>query len=147
MGERLVCRCRGLSDRAVRDAARHSRAGSLQELCASSGAGAECETCHPELEEILASQQGLPVDREVRRQNQRTCARETRAQVLTWLEQSASPLLAAFETSLDAVEVDGLTVRLWIGGRARRQALHAVGERLREEVCPELEVEPLGARG
>ncbi len=147
MGARLVCRCRGLSDRAVHDAARHSGAGTLPELCAAIGAGAECETCHPELEEILASQHGLPVDREWRRQNRRTCARETRARVLTWLEQSATPLLSAFEASLDAVEVEGLTVRLWIGGRARRQALRAVGERLRDEVCSELEVEPLGARG
>jgi bacterioferritin-associated ferredoxin len=136
-----------LSDRGVREAARHSGAGRLAELCAASGAGAECETCHPELEEILASQHGLPVDREWRRQNRRTCARETRAQVLAWLEQSATPILAAFETSLDAVEVEGLTVRLWIGGRARRQALRAVAERLCDEVCPELEVEPLGARG
>jgi len=147
MGERLVCRCRGLSDRAVRDAARQHGADTLQALCAASGAGADCETCQPELEEILAAQRGLEVDREWRRQNRRTCARETRARVLTWLEQSATPLLAAFETSLDAVEVDGLTVRLWIGGRARRQALHAVGERLRDEVCSDLEVEPLGARG
>jgi bacterioferritin-associated ferredoxin len=144
-GTRLVCRCRGLSDRAVREAARRSGASALPALAAA--CGAECESCLPELEEILAALQGLPIEREWRRQNRRSCARETRARLLAWLEERADALLEPLGSRLDAVEIDGLTVRLWIGGRARREALRSVGERLRAEVCPELEVEPLGARG
>jgi bacterioferritin-associated ferredoxin len=144
---RLVCRCRGLSDRAVHELARLRAAGSVAELAATCGAGAECETCHPELEEILARVQGRPVERECRLANRRTCARETRARLLAWLEQRAQPILDSLGASLDAVEIEGLTVRLWIGGGARREALRAVAECLRAEICPDLEVEPLGTRG
>jgi bacterioferritin-associated ferredoxin len=48
----LVCHCKGLTDRQVRDAVRDG-AGTRRQLSRSCGAGAVCGGCRPVLEEIL----------------------------------------------------------------------------------------------
>jgi len=48
----LVCHCKGLTDRQVRDAVRDG-AGTRRQLSRSCGAGAVCGGCRPVLQEIL----------------------------------------------------------------------------------------------
>jgi bacterioferritin-associated ferredoxin len=48
----LVCHCKGLTDRQVRDAVREG-AGTRRQLSRSCGAGAVCGGCRPVIEEIL----------------------------------------------------------------------------------------------
>ena len=48
----IVCQCRGISDRDVRDAVRRG-AVDLADLAAECGAGADCRGCHATLEDLL----------------------------------------------------------------------------------------------
>lgn len=47
-----ICHCRGVTDRTIR-AAVASGAGSVEQVAARCGAGADCGGCHPALEELL----------------------------------------------------------------------------------------------
>lgn len=140
---RIACRCLGLADFRLRELARSGRLETVGQVSEASGAGAECETCHPEIEEILAECRGERVDAELRSQNRRTCAAETRAQLVEWLEKVAVPCLAEFDASLDGFRIEGLAVRLRLGGRADAGVLRFLADAMRADVCADLEVEPL----
>ena len=140
---RIACRCLGLADFRLREMARSDGLETLSDVARATGAGAECETCHPEIEEILAECRGERVDAELRRQNRRTCAAETRARVVEWLEKVAVPCLEELDASLDGFRIEGLAVRLRLGGRADAGVLRFLADALRADVCPDLEVEPL----
>jgi bacterioferritin-associated ferredoxin len=144
---RIACRCRGLADFRLREAVTQQRLGTLSEVARSTGAGVDCETCHPEIEEILAETRGERVDREVRRENRRTCNAETRARLSEWIERVAIPCLAEFDLTLDGFSFDGLAVRLRLGGRPDDGILRLLTQGLHADVCPDLEVEPLVSRG
>jgi len=140
---RIACRCTGLSDFRLREAVRHRGLRCLSDVTAATGAGGSCETCHPEIDEVLAEMRGERVDPEVRRQNRDMCAAETRARLLDWLEKVAIPCLEELGTTLDGFRIDGLALQLRLGGRADPGVLHLLGESVRADVCPDLEVEPL----
>ncbi len=140
---RIACRCLGLTDFRLQERVRSERLETVAQVSEACGAGAECETCHPEIEEILAVCQGERVDAELRSQNRRTCAAETRARVVEWLEKVAVPCLAELDASLDGFRIDGLAVRLRLGGRADAGVLRLLADAMRADVCADLEVEPL----
>jgi len=51
----IVCLCRGVSERDITDAARKG-AASVEDVSRScAGAGADCGTCRPTIEEVLAA--------------------------------------------------------------------------------------------
>jgi NAD(P)H-nitrite reductase large subunit len=140
---RIACRCLGLADFRLRELARTGGLETVAQVTEASGAGGSCETCHPEIEEILAECRGERVDAELRSQNRRTCAAETRARLVEWLEKVAVPCLAELDASLDGFRIEGLAVRLRLGGRADTGVLRLLGDAMRAEVCADLEVEPL----
>lgn len=143
----ITCRCRGVADFRLREAVAQQRLDSLAQVVGATGAGVDCETCHPEIEEILAEARGERVDREVRSQNRRTCNAETRARLSEWIERVAVPCLAEFDLSVDGFSFDGLAVRLRLGGRPSEGILRLLSEGLRAEICSDLEVEPFARRG
>ncbi len=144
---RIACRCRGVADFRLREVVTQERLTTLADVRGATGAGVDCETCHPEIEEILAEARGETVDREVRSQNRRTCNAETRARLSEWVEQVAVPCLAEFDVTLDGFSFDGLAVRLRLGRRPDEGILRLLADGLRAEVCPDLEVEPVLPRG
>jgi NifU-like protein len=140
---RIACRCRGLADFRLREIARRDGLESLAQVTRATGAGGSCETCHPEIEEILAECRGERVDAELRGQNRRTCAAETRARLVEWLENVAVPCLAELDASLDGFSIEGLAVRLRLSGGADAEVLRLLADAMRADVCADLEVESL----
>jgi len=141
---RLVCRCLGVASFRIFDAARARGLASVAEVTKATGAGGGCTTCHEEIEEILADVRGQAVEPGVRLENRLICEAETRARIEGSLESLIAPRLAELGASLDGLEIDGLRVRVRLGGRAREEAFRVVAEQLRRYVCRDLEVEARG---
>jgi NifU-like protein len=146
---RLVCRCLGVASPRIYAAARAQRLASVPEVTKAVRAGGGCGLCHPEIEEILAELRGEPVDPGVALENQLVCRQETRARVEASLESLIRPRLAALGATIGAVEVEGLRVRVRLGGEADAQAATLLTQQLRRLVCEDLEVEAAfeGTRG
>jgi NifU-like protein len=140
---RLVCRCLGVASTRIYVAARAQELRSIAEVTKAVRAGGGCGMCHPEIEEILAEVRGEAVDPMVSLENQLICRQETQARIEASLESVIRPRLAARGMSLDAVEVDGLRVRVKLDGTDVTGALELVRAKLREFVCEDLEVELL----
>jgi len=138
---RLVCRCLGVASFRILDAARAQGLASVAEVTKATGAGGGCTTCHEEIEEILADLRGAPVDPWVRHENRLVCEVETRARIEGSLESLIVPRLTELGVSLDGVEIDGLRVRVRLGGRPGDEVCRLVAEKLRRYVCGDLEVE------
>jgi bacterioferritin-associated ferredoxin len=85
----IVCLCKAVSDRAVRDAIARG-AGTLDEVALASGAGRDCGGCHGVLEEML---KGQPADHGKCSGNCAGCTRHQRSEATgaTPLRAAASP--------------------------------------------------------
>jgi len=140
---RLVCRCLGVASFRIYAAVREHDLSTVPEVTKHTRAGGGCGTCHPEIEEILAEVRGEPVDPGIAVENRLVCDAETRARVEGSLESLVLPALAEREVTLDGLEIEGLRVRVRLGGRAADEAYALVAETLRTYVCADLEVEPL----
>jgi len=139
-----VCRCLGVASSRIYAAARELGLSTVAEVTKHTRAGGGCTTCHPEIEEILAELGDEPVDPAVALENRLVCDAETRARIEGSLESLVLPKLAEREVTLDGLEIEGLRVRIRLGGPAAADAYGFVEEKLRRYVCADLEVEPLG---
>jgi NifU-like protein len=116
------------------------RAGGLAtvaEVTEAVRAGGGCGLCHPELEEILREARGEAVDAVLARENAAVCHQETTARVAMALLRILTPI----GVSATAVEVDGLSVRVRLRAAPDPALATHVAERLRRNVCAELDVE------
>jgi NifU-like protein len=139
---RLVCRCLGVASPRIYRAVRAQGLASVPEVTKAVRAGGGCGLCHPEIEEILAEVRGEPVDPGVALENGLVCRQETQARVGASLESLIRPRLEALGATLEDFAVEGLRVRVRLGGAAGEEALRLVAEKLRKYVCEDLEVEP-----
>lgn len=138
---RLVCRCLGVASPRIYRAAREQGLASVAEVTKAVRAGGGCGMCHPEIDEILAELRGEPADPGLALENQLVCRQETRARIEGSLESLIRPRLATLGVALEGFEVDGLRVRVRIGGAHDGRAAALVDEKLRHFVCEDLEVE------
>jgi len=138
---RLVCRCMGVASPRIYAAVRSVGLASVSDVTKAVRAGGGCGLCHPEIEEILAELRGEPIDAALALENQLVCQQETLARVEGSLQSLIRPRLEALGATLESVAVEGLRVRVRLGGRVDERAARLVGERLREFVCEDLEVE------
>ncbi len=137
---RLVCRCLGVSSPRIEAAIRSGGAASVLDVIEAVGAGGACGTCRPEIEEILADARGEPFEATQRVQNRLVCEAETQARVAASLGGAARAYLASCGITIEAVEIEGLQVRIRYGGDPDPEAERFVSERLREYVCEDLQV-------
>jgi NifU-like protein len=137
---RLVCRCLGVASPRIFEAVRREGLTSVDEVTKSLRAGAGCTTCHDEIEEILADVQGTPVDPDVRLENRLVCDAETRSRIEGSVDSLLRPRLAERGASIESVEIDGLAVRVRLGGEASEEIERYVVEKLRKYICADLEV-------
>jgi NifU-like protein len=138
---RLVCRCMGVASPRIYAAVRESGLTSVADVTKAVRAGGGCGLCHPEIEEILADARGEPFDPSLALENQLVCRQETLSRIEGSLHSLIRPRIEALGATLDAVSVDGLRVRVRLGGVADARAARLVAEKLREYVCEDLEVE------
>lgn len=138
---RLVCRCLGVSSPRLFEAIRREGLAAVDEVTKAALAGGGCTTCHPEIEEILADVRGEAVEPALRLENRLICESETRARIEGCLESLILPRLAEREVTLDGLEIDGLCVRVRLGGDRDGEGLRLVRKKLRKCVCEDLEVE------
>jgi len=138
---RLICRCMGVASPRVFEAIRAHGLTSVAEVTKAVRAGGGCGVCHPEIEEILADVRGEPVDPSVALENQLVCRLETTSRVEGSVASLIGPRLEPFGARVESVHVDGLAVRVRLGGASDPAAAALVGEKLRKYVCEDLEVE------
>jgi NifU-like protein len=138
---RLICRCMGVASPRIYAAVRSAGLTSVSDVTKAVRAGGGCGLCHPEIEEILAELRGEPIDGGLALENQLVCQQETLARVEGSLQSLIRPRLEALGATLESVDVEGLRVRVRLGGRVDERATRLVCERLREFVCEDLEVE------
>jgi NifU-like protein len=141
---RLVCRCLGVASFRIFGAARRQRLATVAEVTKATRAGGGCTTCHGEIEEILADVRGEAVDPGLRLENRLVCEAETRARIEGTLGSLIAPRLSERGVSVDGLEIDGLVVRIRLGGAADGAVYRFVAEKLRRYVCRDLLVERLG---
>jgi NifU-like protein len=140
---RLLCRCLGVASPRVYAAVRARDLATVAEVTKAVRAGGGCGMCHPEIEEILAEVRGEPVDPGLALENRIVCRQETSARIKASIDSLIRPRLAAFGASIESVEIDGLRVRVKLGGEQLERAAALVRDKLRHYVCEDLEVEPL----
>lgn len=140
---RLVCRCLGVASPRIYDAVRRFGLESVAEVTKATRAGSGCGTCHSEIEEILADVHGEPIDPGVRLENRMVCQSETRVRIEGSVDSFLRPQLAARDVSIDALEIDGLTVCVRLGGAADAETARFVEEKLHKYICADLEVKVL----
>jgi NifU-like protein len=140
---RLLCRCLGVASPRIYAAARAQGLATVAEVTKAVRAGGGCGMCHPEIEEILAELRGEPVDPGLALENRLVCRQETIARIEASIDSLIRPRLAAFGASIERVEVEGLRVRIALGGEQPERAAALVRDKLRHYVCEDLEVEPL----
>jgi NifU-like protein len=138
---RLVCRCMGVASPRIYAAVRAQGLRGVAQVTKAVRAGGGCGMCHPEIEEILAEVHGDPLDPAASLENQLICRQETQARIEGSLESLVRPRLAAIGATLEAVAIDGLRVRVRLGGAADAEVARLVAEKLRKYVCEDLEVE------
>lgn len=134
---RLVCRCLGVSSLRVAKALRALPNRDLASAARETRAGTACESCHPELLEILADLDGRAVPAQERAENQIRSQRETERRIESALHGRILPRLPT-GTSAELVRVDGLGV--WIAFEGPEAEGRELAESLRKLVCPDLEV-------
>jgi NifU-like protein len=138
---RLVCRCLGVASPRIHAAVRTGGLQSVADVTKAVRAGGGCGLCHPEIEEILAEVRAEPVDPGLVLENQLVCRQETTSRVEGSLGSLIAPRLAAMGTRIESVSVDGLRVRVRLGGNAIDAAARFVAEKLRKYVCEDLAIE------
>lgn len=136
-----MCRCLGVASPRIQAAIRSQGLGSVAEVTKAVRAGGGCGMCHPEIEELLAELRGEPIDPAVALENRLVCRQETRARVEASLESLVRPRLEARGATLEAVDIEGLRVRVRLGGAVDEDAARMVAAKLRKYVCEDLEVE------
>lgn len=137
---RLVCRCLGVASHRILEAVRAGNLTSVEQVTKAVHAGSGCGTCHLEIEEILDDAAGRLVDATVRLENRLICETETRARIEGSLDGLLGPRLAKRGVTLELLGIEGLEVRLRLGGAADEEAVRYVTEKLRKYVCADLEV-------
>lgn len=104
-------------------------------------AGGGCGTCHPEIEEILADVEGIPVASALRLENRLVNESETLGRVEGSVESRIRPALAERGIRLPSFTIAGLCVRVRLEGAVDGDALAFVRDELRRLVCRDFEVE------
>ena len=136
---RLLCRCMGLSDRAVAEAARERGLADLDAIAESLGAGGCCGSCRPDLEELLAELRGEPLPESVRRANRMRSEAENLRRVEAVLYGRIAARLPP-EAEVELVSVAGLRAELHVARGDSPDLRELLRERLCKLVCGELEV-------
>jgi NifU-like protein len=137
---RLVCRCLGVASHRILDAIRAGDLRSVAEVTKTARAGGGCGTCHPEIEELLADAHGEPVDPSLRLENRLVAEAEARVRIEGCIDSLLRPRLAKRGVTIESIEIDGLEVRIRLGGSADPEACDEVASRLRKYVCEDLDV-------
>ena len=137
---RLVCRCVGISSLRIAEAWSAAGEAGLRDLAAvkrETGAGTACETCHPEVLEILADLDGRPFPAGQRTENEYRCQHETERRIEAALNSRILPGLPP-GTAAELLRVRGLAV--WIAFEGPESERPGLAERLRKLGCRDLEV-------
>ncbi len=136
---RLTCRCLGISSLRIVEAIQSQGLTQIAQLQSALRAGTGCETCHPELEELLADARGEPLPEQVRSQNRALCQRDSERRIEAALELGVVPNLAPGST-VDLIWLEGLRVELQVTPGADSALRQLITEKLRKSVCPDLEI-------
>ncbi|MEE2702504.1 MAG: (2Fe-2S)-binding protein [Myxococcota bacterium] len=137
---RLVCRCIGVSSLRIVEACSALGGVADRDLATvqrETGAGSACETCHPEVLEILADLNDTPFAAGLRTENEYRCQNETERRIEAALKSRILPTLPP-GSAAELVRVRGLEV--WIAFEGPEGERPVLSERLRKLVCRDLDV-------
>ncbi len=136
---RLLCRCMGMSDRAIAAAARERGLCDLDAIAESLGAGGCCGSCRPDLAELLADLRGEPLPDSQKRANRTRSEAENLRRVEAVLFGSIVARLPP-GAEVELVSVAGLCAELHVARGDSPELRALLAERLQKLVCVELEV-------
>jgi NifU-like protein len=148
---RLVCTCFGITEDKIRRAVREDRLESIEDITNFTKAGGGCQTCHPDLEEIIEEEMGKIADEPPAAPLEAEPKRLTNIQKMMMVQETIDreirPALRQDGGDIELIDIEGNRVIVALRGQcvecpaSNITLKHAVESKLREFVAPELEVE------
>lgn len=143
---KLVCECFGVSDEKIKRAIRENNIHTVEDVTNFTKAGGGCESCIPEIENILQEVWGEKKIKDITKPKKKLTNIQKIAMIQEVIQKEIRPLLQADGGDLELVDVDGNRVIVSLRGMCTGCLMSDVTvknieKKLRELVSEELAVE------
>jgi NifU-like protein len=147
---RLVCTCFGVHEEKIRRAIRENHLETIEDITNFTKAGGGCQTCHPDLEEILEEEMGTAVAapaEEAPAEPRRLTNIQRMLMIQETIDREIRPALRQDGGDIELIDIEGNRVLVALRGHcvecpaSKITLKHAVESKLREFVAEDLEVE------
>ena len=152
---RLVCTCFGITEDKIRRAVREGRLETIEDITNFTKAGGGCQTCHPDLEEIIEEEMGKAVATPAAEEPsapKRLTNIQKMMMVQETIDREIRPALRQDGGDIELIDIEGNKVMVALRGQcvecpaSNITLKHAVESKLREFVAADLEVEEVRER-
>jgi NifU-like protein len=143
---KLVCECFGISDEKIRRAIRENNIHTVEDVTNFTKAGGGCESCVPEIENILQEIWGEKIIKDTTKPKKKLTNIQKIAMIQEVIQKEIRPLLQADGGDLELVDVEGNRVIVSLRGMCTGclmsdVTVKNVEKKLRELVSEDLTVE------